>query len=88
MPRSADVELIEDSVSTARDTGGFYQQIGVSLTDASADQLDDAALENLRKAIPAARGLPLLRGIALRQDKHVVLDYLDSARLAVAIALC
>jgi hypothetical protein len=63
-------------------------QISVSLTDASADQLDDAALENLRMAIPAARGLPLLRGIALRQDKHVVLDYLDSTRLAVAIAPC
>jgi hypothetical protein len=63
-------------------------QITVGLTDASADQLDDAALENLRIAIPAARGLPLLRGIALRQDKHVVLDYFDSTRLAVAIALC
>ena len=63
-------------------------QITVSLTDASADQFDDTALEDLRIAIPAARGLPLLRGIALRQDRHVVLDYLDSTRLAVAIALC
>jgi hypothetical protein len=63
-------------------------QITVSLTDASADQLDDAALESLRLAIPAARGLPLLRGIALRQDKHLVLDYLDSTRLAVAITPC
>ena len=63
-------------------------QITVSLTDASADRLDDAALESLRTAIPAARGLPLLRGIALRQHKHVVLDYLDNTRLAVAIAPC
>jgi hypothetical protein len=63
-------------------------QISVSLTDADADRLDDAALENLRTAIPAARGLPLLCGIALRQNKRVVLDYLDSARLTVAIALC
>ena len=63
-------------------------QITVSLTDARADQLDDAALENLRISIPAARGLPLLRCIALQQDKHMVLDYLDSTRLAVAIALC
>lgn len=63
-------------------------QITVSLTDASADQLDDAALEHLRIAIPTARGLPLLRAIALRQDKHVVLDYLDGTRLAVAIAPC
>ncbi len=63
-------------------------QITADLTDASADQLDDAALEGLRLAIPAARGLPLLRSIARRQDKHLVLDYLDSTRIAVAIALC
>ena len=63
-------------------------KITVSLTDAGADRLDDAALEALRVAIPAARGLPLLRAIALRQDRNVVLDYLDSARLAVETALC
>jgi hypothetical protein len=63
-------------------------RISVSLSDASADQLDDAVLESLRFAIPAARGLPLLQGIALRQDKRVVLDYLDSTRLAVEIAPC
>jgi hypothetical protein len=63
-------------------------KISVSLTDASADQLGDAALESLRFSIPAARGLPLLQGIAWRQDKRVVLDYLDSTRLAVEIAPC
>lgn len=63
-------------------------KITVSLTAAGADRLDDAALEQLRSAIPAARGLPLLRGIALRQDRCVVLDYLDSVRLAVAITTC
>jgi hypothetical protein len=63
-------------------------QISVSLTGAGADRLDDAALESLRLAIPAARSLPLLRGIALRQEKTVVLDYLDGTRLAVAITPC
>ncbi len=63
-------------------------QIEVSLTDANADQLDDDALENMRLTIPAARGLPLLQGIALHQNKRVVLDYLDSTRLAVTITLC
>ena len=63
-------------------------QITVDLTDASADRLEDAALESLRKSIPAARGLPLLCSIARRQDRRVVLDYFDSARLAVAITLC
>ena len=67
-------------------------QITVRLTGASADQLDDAALESLRLAIPAARGLPLLRALlrtaAQRQEQQVVLDYLGSTRLAVAIAPC
>lgn len=63
-------------------------KISVSLTDAAAERLDDAALEALRMTIPAARSLPLLRRIAQRQVAHVVLDYLDSARLAVAISPC
>ena len=63
-------------------------KISVSLTDAAADQLDDAALEKLRLAIPAARSLPLLRHIALRHDARVALDYLDSARLAVDVSPC
>ncbi|MFA6921232.1 MAG: beta-ketoacyl synthase chain length factor [Gallionella sp.] len=63
-------------------------KITVSLTDADADRLCDDALENLRIHIPAARGLPLLRAIAIGQDCRVVLDYLDSTRLAVAITPC
>ncbi len=63
-------------------------RITLSLTDANADPLDDAALEALRTSIPAARGLPLLRAIALQQAQHVVLDYLDSTRLDVAVTPC
>ncbi len=63
-------------------------QITVSLIDADADRLDDAALEGLRTTIPAARGLPLLRAIALGQDRRVVLDYLDGTRLAVDVVPC
>jgi hypothetical protein len=63
-------------------------KISVSLTDAAAERLDEAALEALRVAIPAARSLPLLRRIAQRQAAHVVLDYLDSTRLAVDITPC
>lgn len=63
-------------------------KITISLTDADADCLEHAALERLRTTIPAARGLSLLHAIALRQYRRVVLDYLDSARLAVDIAPC
>jgi hypothetical protein len=63
-------------------------KITVTLTHASADRFEDAALERLRTTIPAARGLPLLRAIALRQNQRIVLDYLDNTRLAVDIAMC
>ncbi len=66
-------------------SAGAVAKITVGLTDADADRLDDAALEILRTAIPAARGLPLLRSIAMGGEHHVVLDYLDSARLDVVI---
>jgi hypothetical protein len=63
-------------------------KITISLTGADADRLEDSALENIRMTIPAARGLPLLRGIALGGDHHMVLDYLGDTRLAVEIATC
>jgi hypothetical protein len=63
-------------------------QIAISLTDAGADRLDDSALEYLRLGVPAARGLPLLRSIALRQNQQVVLDYLDNLRLSAAVRPC
>lgn len=62
--------------------------ISVALTDATAHPLDDSALESLRLGIPAARGLPLLRAIALKQSTHIVLDYLDNCRLAVTVTPC
>lgn len=63
-------------------------KISVSLTDAAAEPLDNAALEALRLAVPAARSLPLLRRLAQREAAHVVLDYLDCARLAIDITPC
>lgn len=75
-------------VLSPRRSAQTLAQITVDLTNASADELDNAALENLRNTIPAARGLPLLRAIALGEDRCVVLDYLDNTRLSVAITLC
>lgn len=63
-------------------------QISVTLTGAPADHLDYPALEALRLAIPSARGLPLLRTIAVQQERRVVLDYLDDVHLAVDIVPC
>lgn len=62
--------------------------ISVSMTDAFANTLNDSALESLRLGIPAARGLPLLEAIAIRQNARVVLDYLDNCRLDVTVTPC
>lgn len=58
------------------------------LTGDPADALADPVLEALRRSIPAARSLPLLRALALRQSGRVVLDYLDGVQLALDLAPC
>lgn len=74
--------------------------ISLTLTDDEADGFTDRELENLRLAIPAARGLTLLQVIAKQQTQNpdgsvkatqtsrVVLDYLDESRLALEITPC
>jgi hypothetical protein len=63
-------------------------RIHVSLTDQVAESMKQDELEALRKAIPAARGLPLLQALANESAGRVVLDYLDRVRLAVDITSC
>ncbi|MGA8259608.1 MAG: beta-ketoacyl synthase chain length factor [Arenicellales bacterium] len=74
-------------LSPRRDTAALAR-IKVEMTDTDEDRLDNGQLEDLRRTIPAARGLPLLYGIAQQQDSYVVLDYLDDVRLGVAITPC
>ncbi|MDO8720260.1 MAG: beta-ketoacyl synthase chain length factor [Polaromonas sp.] len=75
-------------VLAPRQSDRSLAKVSVSLSDAAAAQLDDSGLEALRTAIPAARSLPLLRLVAKRETAHVVLDYLDTARLAIDISPC
>jgi hypothetical protein len=60
-------------------------RIALELVSEPATTLDDAALEALRAAIPAARSLPLLAALARREPARVALDYLDGTRIALAI---
>jgi hypothetical protein len=60
-------------------------QLTMRLTGAPADRCDTAALESLRTAVPAGRGLPLLQAIARGARRAVVLDYLDGLTLAVDV---
>ena len=58
------------------------------LSEAPADMLADAALEQLRGAIPAARSLPLLARLARRVPGRVMIDYLDPWRIALEVDAC
>ena len=64
----------------------------VSLADEAAEQpstaLDIAALEALRTAIPALRGLPLLAALAHRSPARVRLDYLSPLQLQLDVQPC
>jgi hypothetical protein len=60
-------------------------RIEVGLADAEPDALAEPELEALRRAIPSARGLPLLQAVASCRAGTVVLDYLKPLSLAVTI---
>jgi hypothetical protein len=59
--------------------------VRVSLCQQAASRLESSELEALRASIPAARGLPLLQLLAQSRSGTVILDYLDTARVAVEI---
>jgi len=63
-------------------------RIDLTLTDETCDSMSDLQLEALRRAIPAARSLPLLRLLAIGAAGRAVLDYLDVSRAAVQIEPC
>ena len=63
-------------------------RVDAALGGANADRLSDPALEDLRRAFPAARSLPLLRLLAQRTSGTAILDYLDVSRVEVRIESC
>jgi hypothetical protein len=63
-------------------------RLEASLEEQRADELEEPRLEALRRAIPAARGLPLMRQLALGKPGRVILDYLDVWSLAVTVTPC
>jgi hypothetical protein len=61
-------------------------RIELTWSTASADRMDDAALEQLRGSIPAARSLPLLALLARGASGCVRIDYLDGARIELKVS--
>lgn len=84
VPDTCGIALVLAPAATARSLAC----IKVRLSDQRGDTMPDAALEALRRAIPAARGLPLLARLAESAGGIVHLDYLDEVGLAVEILPC
>jgi hypothetical protein len=63
-------------------------RLELALSEAPADRMADARLENLRASIPAARSLPLLAQLARGVPGRVLIDYLDGTCIALEVSAC
>jgi hypothetical protein len=63
-------------------------RLEAALDAGEPDVLEDSRLETLRRAVPAARAIPLLRRLALGEPGRVILDYLDARSVAVEVMPC
>ena len=81
-PDCAGLALLLQPASAA----GALARISVCTSPAPADRLADPALEQLRTAIPALRGLPLLDRLARRDFGTVTLAYLPPMQLTVELS--
>jgi hypothetical protein len=63
-------------------------KLTLELSSRPPTTLTDAGLEALRTAIPAARGLPLLRNLALNDAAAVALEYLPPRSALVCLEPC
>jgi hypothetical protein len=68
--------------------GSALAKLTAVLTENRSDQMNEAALEAMRRSIPAARVLPLLRKLARRERGTITLDYLADTRVALEVEPC
>ena len=88
LPDSFGVALVLSPRQSERSLARWTLEPASCFTSAVADRLADDALEQLRKNIPAARCLPLLRSISMQGSGDIVLDYLEELQLAVQVQPC
>ena len=86
IPDSFGVALVLTPNRSERSQAQWTLEPADCLSPLAADRLDNPALETLRLDIPAARCLPLLRGVANRQSGRIMLDYLEGSQLALQVA--
>jgi Beta-ketoacyl synthase, N-terminal domain len=83
IPEAFGVAFVLGPASRERSAVG---RLALSFADSPPDRMSNTAFESLRASIPAARSLPLLYQLAVRQQAVVNIDYLDGKSLAVEIA--
>ena len=88
LPDSFAVGLVLAPQRSERSLAQWALESASCFTRTAADRLDDDALEQVRRSIPAARCLPLLRSVATQGTGRVVLDYLEELQLAVQVKPC
>lgn len=67
---------------------GALAQLEVALAAGAPDTLADAGLEALRRTVPTARCLPLLRLLARGERGAARIDYLGGPQLALQVTPC
>jgi hypothetical protein len=72
-------------VAFVRDGGADGPRLAMRLSAEPATVMDDASLEALRRSIPAARALPLLRLLARGESGRVAIEYLEGRSLTVEV---
>lgn len=85
MPDAGGIALVLTNAPSAH----CLARIDISLSqEASPSPMDDAALESLRRSIPALEGLPLLAHLARGTAASLSLRYFSPTHLAVEIQPC
>jgi len=88
IPDTCGLALLLSPQAGPHSVGRLTLERDSAFTADAADRLEDPTFEALRAAFPAARGLPLLRALALRQEGRLVIDYLEGMQLAVHVQPC
>lgn len=88
LPDSFAVALVLAPQRSERSLAQWTLEPASCFTHAATEQLDIDALEQIRKSIPAARCLSLLRSVSMQSTGGIVLDYLEDLRLTVQARPC
>lgn len=77
-------------IFTPRQSDNSLAVIEVNFVSGKTDEatMQEAGLEALRRGVPAARGLPLLAGLASGKDTQTSIAYFDNNHLNIRVTPC